>query len=139
MPISSFWLLKKQLPSQEPMCGKPSCILELNEDGMGFLWPTSPEYEYLCENCIHAACATPDICHENVRHDLPCRFSPSREIDHQDFDSYLREGDCLDAGGYYNGVYDFLRGNNIPVESLDVIAIGAYRSVLEARIDLQKM
>ena len=56
MFCNRYWtLVKKQPGKQIPGCVLPledDTILELCEDGMGYLWPVTPNREDLCLYCL---------------------------------------------------------------------------------------
>lgn len=147
MNESTFWVLIKNFP-EKPLTGPvmqldPVSILEINEDGAAFIWPTDPDREDRCQYCAKSRGVPEEMLSSKVfqaAHCLPfasspypCRFIKAEDADHQDLDDYLLNGACKDAGGYFLGLKQFLEGHGYFEEELSIISLGPHNDIAVAR------
>ena len=147
MNISQFWTLVKRIPDK-PLPGPvlqlaPVCILELTEDGMAFIWPVEPDREERCQYCAHYRGVPTSVfsvneyratyCQPPVHPAYPCNFIAAADAEHQDLDSYILDGSCQDAGGYFESLQQFLNDHDYSERDLTIVQLGSFTGISSAR------
>lgn len=111
-------------------------ILELDADGLVFIWPLYPDRRELCDVCLRVP--QPDdeermgcIAPENSSY--PCAFDPVDNIENQDIDDFIIDGAYLHGGGYFTSISDYMTSNNLDMNDYKIVFIGRMKNIREAR------
>lgn len=143
MNRSTYWALVKKVPDQ-PSCGYtlsllPESILELTEDGTAFLWPIEPDRSERCRYCIHSRGVPSEnfisaLCVPPPGSLYPCNFIAALDAEHQDLASYLLDGACQDAGGYFPSLKAFLASYSLSHRDVTIYPLGEHHGISSARM-----
>lgn len=110
-------------------------ILELDEDGLVFIWPLHPDRRELCDVCRrdHSAGKARPGCTPPENSALPCAFDPVENIENQDIDDFIIDGAHLDGGGYFTSLTDYMMCNALDMNDYKIMFIGKMKNIREAR------
>lgn len=111
-------------------------ILELDEDGLVFIWPLFPDRRELCDVCRRTP--PPDdedriSCRPSENSSYPCAFDPVENIENQDIDDFIIDGAHLDGGGYFTSLTDYMTCNALDMNDYKIVFIGKMKNIREAR------
>lgn len=110
-------------------------ILELDADGLVFIWPLYPDRSELCDVCRRdrpAGNGWPG-CNPPENSSLPCAFDPVENIENQDIDDFIIDGAHLDGGGYFTSLTDYMMCNALDMNDYKILFIGKMKNIREAR------
>lgn len=111
-------------------------ILELDAQGLVFIWPLQPDRRELCDVCRRDRSAGAECpgCKPLENSLYPCAFVPVEDIDNQDIDDFVIDGAHLDGGGYFTSITDYLTCNALDMNDYKIVFIGKMKSIREARV-----
>lgn len=142
--INEYWLVNKISNDFHTEKLYDESIVELTQDGLIFIWPKEPDRRALCDVC--AVCPhLPDKelavykkahCQPPEDRMQPCPFVPVENIEHQDIDDFMADGACMDGGGYYHNLSDYLKDCQLPRDQFRIVSLGYDRSIRSIRLAL---